>query len=58
MEMVSVEMTNHLEEESRRSKATFVQFYPDMLKECDRVMEKAKLPDIKSLRGIIALKTP
>ena len=38
LDMVAVEVKQHIEDGSRRGKARFVKFFPDMLRECEKVL--------------------
>lgn len=59
MEMVAVEVRNHVEEGSRRGKARFVQIYPDIVRECESALQEyAAIPDLKAIESIVTLKVP
>lgn len=52
--MVAVEVKQHIEDGSRRGKARFVKFYPDMLRECEKVRGNT-LENVKIKKCIVNL---
>lgn len=54
LDMVAVEVKQHIEDGSRRGKARFVKFYPDMLRECEKVRGNT-LENVKIKKCIVNL---